>query len=91
MPISAPPKDSSRVLRGRIGAARLHALHDARETTIEARRAFLGRFEREVDPDGTLPPDERERRAAHARRAHMLALSLKSAKARRERKGARHA
>ena len=46
-------------LRGRIGAFRLHATHDPRETTAKARAAFLMRFETEVDPDGVLDPSER--------------------------------
>jgi hypothetical protein len=37
-----------------------------------AREAFLERFERQVDPDGTLPIEERRRRAEHAKRAYML-------------------
>ena len=57
-------------LRGRIGAYRLHATHDPRETTQKARETFLSRFEREVDPDGTLPENEPRRRAEHARRAY---------------------
>lgn len=40
-------------------------------------------FEREVDPDGTLPPVERGKRAESARRAHYLRLALRSARARR--------
>ena len=75
-------------LRGRIGAYRLHATHDPRETTASARAAFLERFEREVDPDGTLAPAERQRRAEAARRAHFARLALASAKARRGRKKA---
>ena len=51
-------------LRGRIGAFRLHATHDPRETTKKARAAFDARFLREVDPDGVLPEEERRRRAA---------------------------
>ena len=51
--------------------------------TENARRAFLDRFEREVDPDGLLSVEERRRRADHARRAHMLRLALWSAQARR--------
>ncbi len=51
-----------------------------------ARRALLDRFEREVDPDGVLPPDERARRAAHARSAYFSRLSLSAAKARRARR-----
>jgi hypothetical protein len=48
-----------------------------------ARAAFLARFEHEVDPDRTLPPDERARRAASALRAHMLDLARRSARSRR--------
>jgi hypothetical protein len=69
-------------LLGRIGALTLHARHDARETTSKAREAFLGTFEQQVDPDGTLPPEERTRRAAYARKAHFARLALKSAEAR---------
>ncbi len=52
--------------------------------TEPARQAFDGRFEREVDPDGTLPPAERARRAEHARKAYFTRLALASAKARRK-------
>ena len=65
-------------LRGRIGAYRLHACHDPRETTAAARQAFLARFETEVDPAGVLPPAERQRRALSARRAYFARLALKS-------------
>jgi hypothetical protein len=47
---------------------------DRSARTRPARQAFLKRFEREVDPDGKLPPDERARRANHALRAYMLQL-----------------
>ncbi len=53
--------------------------------TEPARRALLDRFEREVDPEGTLPPEERARRAAHARKAYFTRLALRSAQARRRR------
>jgi hypothetical protein len=61
--------------RARIGAFALHAKHDPRETTKAGTAAFLARFEREVDPDGTLPPAERLRRAEYARRAYMTSLA----------------
>ena len=73
---------ASRALRGRIGAHRLHATHDPRETTKAARQAFWLSFEREVDPDGLLEPEERARRAAHARAAHFARLAYLSARAR---------
>jgi len=62
-------------LRGRIGAYRLHATHDPRETTRKARERFLERFEWEVDPDGALPKDERSRRAEYARKAYFARLA----------------
>lgn len=74
------PQEAS--LRGRIGAYALHARHDPKETTRKAREAFRSRFERDVDPDGTLPPEERSRRAEAARRGFYARLALKSARAR---------
>jgi hypothetical protein len=54
--------------------------------TQPARDAFLARFEREVDPDGTLPADQRRQRAEHALRAYMLRLAKRSAEARKRRR-----
>jgi len=70
-------------LRGRIGAAVLHSRYDARTTTEGARAALREKWDREVDPDGALDPEERGRRAAHARRAHMLRAARASALARK--------
>ncbi|OAA21619.1 hypothetical protein UG55_105738 [Frankia sp. EI5c] len=56
---------------------------DRAARTARGRAAFLDRFDRQVDPDGTLPPAERARRAEHARRAYFSALALRSAQARR--------
>ena len=80
------PEEMSR--RGRIGAHRLHALYDSKELTKPARAAFLARFEREVDPTGKLPEEERRRRAEHARKAHFSRLARLSANARRRRRDA---
>ena len=74
---------SERSLRARLAAHELHASRDSRKLTENARTAFLARFERQVDPDGTLHPVERARRAEHAKKAHMLRLALKSAEARK--------
>ncbi len=79
------PEEMSR--RGRIGAHRLHSLHDSKEITAPARAAFLARFEREVDPSGVLPEEERLRRAGHARRAHFAKLARLSANSRRPKQG----
>jgi hypothetical protein len=71
-------------MRARLAAHSLHArVTDPVAHTAPARRAFMDRFEREVDPDGELPIEERQRRAEHARKAYFLRLALASAKARR--------
>lgn len=67
------------VRAGRIGAHVTHATHDSRTITAPARRAFLAKFEAQVDPDGELDPIERSKRAQHAMTAHMQRLALKSA------------
>ena len=77
---------AERTLRARLAAHTMHAQHDARRTTASARAVFLARFEAEVDPDGRLTPEERRRRAEHARRAYFTRLALASAKARRARR-----
>jgi hypothetical protein len=46
----------------------------------------MAKFEREVDPDGSLDPHERAVRAEHLRKAYFQRLALKSAKARRARR-----
>lgn len=58
---------------------------DRTAATAPARDALEARFEREVDPDGTLPPDERAKRARNAKRAFYQSLAIKSAKARARR------
>jgi hypothetical protein len=81
---------AERSLRARLAAHAMHARHDARQTTANGRAAFLARFEREVDPHGQLDPEERRRRADHARSLYFARLSLaaaKSRRAKRERQG----
>ena len=78
---------SERTLRARIGAFSLHAL--GLTNTAPARCAFLSKFEREVDPDGVLSEEERQRRAMCARKAYFAKLGLKSAKKRRKKKAAK--
>jgi hypothetical protein len=75
-----------RSLQARMAAHLMNARYDPRVTTAPGRAAFLARFEREVDPDGRLDPQERHRRAEHARRAYFLALALRSAQVRRKRR-----
>lgn len=69
-----------RKVRARLAA---HALHAQGGTSTKAgTAAFLARFDREVDPDGILAPEERARRAEHARKAYMGRLALKASRAR---------
>jgi len=69
---------SQRRLRAQVAAhTRWAHCEDRRAATAKASQAFLDRFERQVDPDGTLPPAERAKRALNARKAHMSALALK--------------
>jgi hypothetical protein len=85
-----PAKDpSDRVLLARIAAHMKWAKEpDRRAATAAARKAGWDRFEREVDPDRVLPPEERARRADNARQAYFTRLALKSAQVRRRRRAA---
>ena len=77
-------------LRARAAAYRLHATHDSRELTSNARKAFESKFERQVraaDPDGLLSEEEIKRRSSLLRKAHFTELALKSRQARRIRAG----
>jgi len=78
------PAERSQI--GRLGALTSWAnTEDRTARTKPGTDAFNARFEREVDPDGVLDPDERARRADFARRAYMTRLALRSAQARRKR------
>jgi hypothetical protein len=81
-----------RTQRASIAAnARLAKTTDLAALTAPAREAFLARFEREVDPDGVLPPAERSRRAEYAKRAHMKRMALASSRSRAAKAAARRA
>lgn len=85
MPTPLTPEQ--RTLRARLAAHRSWAnTSDRRARTEKASKAFLERFEREVDPDGTLPPEVRHQRAESARKAYFAALAYRSARARAARK-----
>jgi len=79
--------DGDFTLRARIAAnTRWAYTADRSAATAAARSAFARRFEREVDPKGILPPEERARRAESLRRAHFSRMALASAKKRRGRR-----
>jgi hypothetical protein len=88
MPKREPLSPTERVLRARSAAHAKHARHDAKAAMDKARAAFLASFEQQADPEGRLPPAERQRRAEQLRRAHFARLALASAKARRSRQRA---
>jgi hypothetical protein len=73
---------ASRSTIGKIGAAALHA--QGKTNTGPATKAAMSRFEKQVDPDGTLSPEERAKRAAHAKTLHYMQLGRKSGIARRK-------
>lgn len=74
-----------RTLRARASAHASWAnTTDPTARTEPARTAFLDRFERQVDPDGTLDAVDRTRRAAQARKAYFAALAAKSVAARQK-------
>jgi len=75
-----------RSLRARVAAhTSWAATTDRAARTAPARRAALDRFERQVDPDGTLDPAERALRAESAKKAYFAGLALRSVEARRRR------
>lgn len=84
MPDTLTPTD--RTIRAKIAANESWAhCKDRSARTLPARTAMLAKFEREVDPDGTLLPAERARRAENARKAHYQRMAYRSAQARRRR------
>lgn len=58
---------------------------DRAARTAAGTKAFLDRFEQQVDPEGVLPEETRAAMAKHARTAYMLQLAERSAAARRRR------
>ncbi len=67
-----------RILQARLGGLTLAAKHDPREYVRPAKAAFDARWERLADPEGVLPPEERQRRADALKRAHFVRLALRS-------------
>jgi hypothetical protein len=67
-------KDPERQRLGRLGALTVHAR--GRTNTAPARAAWEQKLVAEVDPDGSLTPDERARRADYAMRIRMTRLAM---------------
>jgi hypothetical protein len=76
-----------RSLIARVAAAeRWGRTADRTAATQPARDAHRAKLRRQVDPDGTLDPIERERRVDALMTAHLLRMSLAAKRARARRK-----
>ena len=74
----------NRAEAGRIGGLTTAGTRDARQMTKPARSAWMDAWDRKADPKLELDPQERARRAAALRKAHMRRLADLSAEARRK-------
>lgn len=84
---------SSNALRASIGGLTTVLRYGPDEVAARARAGLDARFEREVDPDGSMEPAKRARLVELARTRYYRRLAFKSAEVRRNAKtrGARHA
>jgi hypothetical protein len=73
---------AQRTLRARVAAYARAAKYDGREVTRPAYNGRMAKLAAQVDPEGTLPEIERQRRAYAALRSQMSALSLKASRKR---------
>lgn len=71
----------ARRIRGKHAAHVRWAHCDPVQGTEAMRAGLQAKFEREVDPEWTLTPRERARRAENVRKAHMLKMTAASLKA----------
>ncbi|MEU0150895.1 hypothetical protein [Micromonospora fulviviridis] len=81
-----------RRLKGRVGGYASWAKTadaDIAERMAATWRGRSARFERQVDPDGTMDPAERARRARQAEAAYMAQLALKAWQARKAKAAAK--
>lgn len=79
------PEEVDRSLRAQIAANTRWAIEPNRtQAMAPARAAFVKKFEKQVDPDGTMDPVVRAERVDNLMRAHMLKVAMKGAQARRK-------
>jgi len=64
---------------------------DRSARTAPARAASFARFERQVDPAGVLPSNERAKRAESARKAFYREMALRAVEVRRAKRAAKRA
>jgi hypothetical protein len=48
-----------RTLRARAAAYEMHAKHGSQKAALKGQAALLAKFERQIDPEGQLTPEER--------------------------------
>jgi hypothetical protein len=85
--VDTPLTPAERSLRGTIASYESWAkTRDRSARTARGRAAQLARFEKLVDPDGSMPPEARAKAAEAAKQAHYTRMAFLSAKARRARK-----
>lgn len=73
--------------RARIAAlTRWGKTTDRTAATAAATRAWHDKWEREADPDGVMPPEQRAKAADALKRAHYLRMQRKSTQARRRKR-----
>lgn len=84
----APLTAEQRSERARLAArARWSRTRNRSAELAKARAAFMARFERDVDPNGEMPPEARAKAAESARSAYFARLAQQSAKVRSRKNG----
>lgn len=73
---SRPDQTTRRLVAKQGGYARVATASSPAAVSAPARAAFLARFERQVDPDGSLPADVRAAKAQAALGEQMSAVAL---------------
>jgi hypothetical protein len=85
MPKISPLSPAQLSERARIAANTRWAKEpDRLAATAPGRRAMLEVFERQVDPEGILAPEERAKRVENARKAQLARARLKASRKRQE-------
>ena len=84
-----PITQAQRAQAGKIGGLTTASRHDPLIYTAKARSTYLETFTQEADPDGTLTPEERDRRADALKRRRMAELALRSSQVRAVRRAGR--
>ena len=82
--MSTQLSQEQRTLRARVAAFAKHAKHDPAIDCATAREALWNKYRARVDPEHSLDPSERDRRARAAMHADLSRRALAAAKQRRQ-------